>query len=84
MKTDTFPKQVTVSIFSTGKTIITGAETLPEIVFAYKIITEFVNLHAASIKVDRTTTVDTFDFIEGWKITEVVEYFKSVGVKPFE
>jgi len=43
--------QVSVSIFSTGKTIITGAETLREIVFAYKVITDFVNLHADKIKV---------------------------------
>jgi hypothetical protein len=76
--------QVTVSIFSTGKTIITGAETLQEIVFAYKSITEFVNLHADKIKVEPTYCVDTFDFIEGWKITDAVDFFKRVGVAPFE
>jgi len=76
-------KRVTVSIFSTGKTIITGAETLKEIVFAYKTIVDHVNLHAERIKVSPVQTPDTFDFIEGWKITEAVRYLKSVGVKPW-
>jgi hypothetical protein len=31
-------KQVTASVFSTGKVIVTGAETLREIVFAYDIL----------------------------------------------
>ena len=57
---------------------------MQEIVFAYKIITEFVNLHASSIKVEPTRITDTFDFMEGWKITEAVEYFKSIGVLPFD
>ena len=77
-------KRVTVSIFSTGKTIITGAETLKEIVFAYKTIIEHVNLHAKKIKVGKTATSDTFDFIEGWNVNEAVAYFKKQGVKPFE
>ena len=77
-------KQVTVSIFSTGKTIITGAETLKEIVFAYKAITEHVNLHAAQIKVEPTEVKDTFDYIEGWKITDAISFFRSIGIKPFE
>jgi TATA-box binding protein (TBP) (component of TFIID and TFIIIB) len=76
-------KQVTVSMFSTGKTIITGAETLKEIVFAYKMIVDHVNDHSTSIKVGPASFPDTFDFIEGWKITEAVEYFKSVGVEPW-
>ena len=76
-------KQVTVSMFSTGKTIITGAETLEEIVFAYKAIIDHVNLHAAKIKVSKTAVKDVFDFIEGWNVMEAVEYFRKQGVKPF-
>ena len=76
-------KQVTVSMFSTGKTIITGAETLEEIVFAYKAIVTHVNEHASKIKVSKTAVSDVFDFIEGWNVVEAVEYFRKQGVKPF-
>jgi hypothetical protein len=37
-----------------------------------------------SSQVEPTRVKDMFDFIEGWKITEAVEYFKIVGVKPFQ
>ena len=76
-------KQVTVSIFSTGKTIITGAETLKEIVFAYKAICDHVNLHSEKIKVSKSVAKDVFDFIEGWNVVEAVEYFRNKGVQPF-
>ena len=36
-------KEITTSIFSTGKIIITGAETLKEIAFAYNIINNHIN-----------------------------------------
>jgi TATA-box binding protein (TBP) (component of TFIID and TFIIIB) len=36
-------KEITCSIFSTGKIIITGAETLKEIAFAYNIINQHIN-----------------------------------------
>jgi TATA-box binding protein (TBP) (component of TFIID and TFIIIB) len=36
-------KQVTASVFSTGKVIVTGAETLREIVFAYDILNTELN-----------------------------------------
>ena len=36
-------KEITCSIFSTGKIIITGAETLKEIAFAYNIINKHIN-----------------------------------------
>ena len=36
-------KQVTASIFSTGKVIVTGAETLREIVFAYDVLNQEIS-----------------------------------------
>jgi len=76
-------KEVIVSIFGTGKTIITGAETLREIVFAYKTITEFVNVNKASIKVEPVPMKDAFEYMEGWKITDAVAHLRSVGVTPW-
>jgi hypothetical protein len=46
-------KEVTVSIFGTGKVIITGAETLQEIALAYNTIVQHINAHKADIKVSK-------------------------------
>src|SRR6056300_95334 len=42
-------KEITCSIFSTGKIIITGAETLKEIAFAYNIINQHINENPTSV-----------------------------------
>lgn len=46
-------KEVTVSIFGTGKVIITGAETLQEIALAYNTTVQHINAHKEDIKVSK-------------------------------
>ena len=44
-------KQVTASEFSTGKIIITGAETLTVTAYSYNIINQFIMSHLKNIKI---------------------------------
>ena len=60
-------KEITTSIFSTGKVIITGAETLKEIVFAYNIINQHINQNE-KIRVTETQDKDIFNIFLGHKI----------------
>ena len=71
-------KEITSSIFSTGKIIITGAETLKEIVFAYNIINHHINT-CPGIRVSKADVTDTFDTFSGYKIVDVIEKIKSLG-----
>ena len=75
-------KQVTVSIFSTGKIIITGAETLMEIAYAYNIITTNINSNV-KMKVSKTIETDVFNCFMGYKFTDLVPYLKKQGYKPW-
>lgn len=63
-------KQVTASIFSTGKIIVTGAQTLTEIAQAYSILNQ--NLRDPAIYVKTVSTPETFDTILGAKFDEWV------------
>ncbi len=71
-------KEITTSIFSTGKIIITGAETLKEIAFAYNIINQHINEDLA-IRVSPTTETDVFNVFLGYKSDDFVEYVKGLG-----
>lgn len=71
-------KQVTASIFSTGKIIVTGAETLREIALAYEVLNE--KLQKTKIE---ATKEDTFDVIKGSKFDDIVSKLKQEGVKRF-
>jgi len=71
-------KQVTASIFSTGKIIVTGAETLREIALAYEVLNEKLQ----STKLEATKE-DTFDVIKGSKFDDIVRKLKQEGVKRF-
>jgi TATA-box binding protein (TBP) (component of TFIID and TFIIIB) len=62
-------KQVTASIFSTGKIIVTGAQTLDEIAQAYKILNENI---VQEIFVKTVTTPELFDTIMGATFDEWV------------
>lgn len=73
-------KEITTSIFSTGKIIITGAETLKEIVFAYNIINHHIN-ECPSIRVSATEVKDSFDTFSGYNVVDVVEKVQSLGFK---
>jgi len=63
-------KQVTASIFSTGKIIVTGAQTLTEIAQAYSILNQ--NLRDPAIYVKTVNVAETFDTILGAKFDEWV------------
>lgn len=71
-------KEITTSIFSTGKIIITGAETLKEIAFAYNIINQHIN-EEPSIRVSPTEEKDIFDVFLGYKCEPMVEHLKKKG-----
>jgi TATA-box binding protein (TBP) (component of TFIID and TFIIIB) len=71
-------KEITTSIFSTGKIIITGAETLKEIAFAYNIINQHIN-DDPQIRVSPTEETDVFDVFLGHKCEPMVEHLRSKG-----
>jgi TATA-box binding protein (TBP) (component of TFIID and TFIIIB) len=71
-------KQVTASIFSTGKIIVTGAETLREIALAYEVL----NAKLYSTKID-SLPQDSFDVIKGVKFDKLVSHLKHQGVERF-
>jgi TATA-box binding protein (TBP) (component of TFIID and TFIIIB) len=62
-------KQVTASIFSTGKIIVTGAQTLEEIAGAYETIN---NVMTADALVKPVTEPELFDIIMGASFEEWV------------
>ena len=69
-------KRITTSIFSTGKIIITGAETLKEIAFAYNIINHHIN-ECPDIRVSPTQTKDSFDTFMGYNCDDLVRELKK-------
>lgn len=71
-------KQVTASIFSTGKIIVTGAQTLKEIAFAYKILNERLSID--KILIGPSAVRDTFDTVLGYKFSEIVPMLRRRGV----
>lgn len=71
-------KEITCSIFSTGKIIITGAETLKEIAFAYNIINQHINENP-DIRVSRTEDTDVFDIFLGYRCDPFVRHLKNNG-----
>lgn len=71
-------KQVTASVFSTGKIIVTGAETLREIALAYEVL----NAKLQSTKLEATKE-DTFDVIKGSRFDDLVVKLNQQGVKRF-
>ena len=73
-------KEITTSIFSTGKIIITGAETLKEIAFGYNIINQHIN-EEPQIRVSPTEETDVFDVFLGHKCEPMIEHLKKKGFK---
>ena len=76
-------KQVTVSIFSTGKIIVTGAQTLKEIAYAYNIINRHIISDAQSIKVSPSETKETFGIFMGYPMKDLVKHLKQIGYEPW-
>jgi TATA-box binding protein (TBP) (component of TFIID and TFIIIB) len=71
-------KEITTSIFSTGKIIITGAETLKEIAFGYNIINQHIN-EEPQIRVSPTEEKDVFDVFLGHKCEPMIEHLRGKG-----
>lgn len=60
-------KQVTASIFSTGKIIVTGAENLNEIAMAYKTIVSTIEDNYSDVYATDVDKKDVFDDLMGWE-----------------
>jgi len=73
-------KQITVSIFSTGKIIITGAQTLKEIVFAYNIINHVIFENKDTIKTEKIENSELFDIFLGYKIPDFVKFLQNKNI----
>ena len=76
-------KQVTVSIFGSGKIIVTGAETLREIAYAYNVINRHILSKSDEIKVSKSITIDIFDTFLGYNIPLFVQELKGIGFQPW-
>jgi len=70
-------KQVTASIFSTGKIIVTGAQTLDEIAGAYELINNTID---ASILVKPVAEPELFETIMGARFEEWVRVLNKTVV----
>ena len=75
-------KEVTASVFSTGKIIVTGAETLKEIAFAYNILGTHM-MSRAGLKVSKTATLDVFETFMGYSFVDLVPKLNELGIKPW-
>ena len=75
-------KQVTASVFSTGKIIVTGAETLKEIAYAFNILNQHILSHPG-IKVAKTDTQDLFDTFLGYNFDDMVKVLTKKGFRPW-
>jgi len=67
-------KQVTASIFSTGKIIVTGAQTLDEIAHSYEIINRVIT---KDVLVRPVATPELFDTILGARFQEWVDVLRK-------
>ena len=76
-------KQVTASVFSTGKIIVTGAETLKEIAYAYNIINQHILTQEKVIKVEKAAVPDLFNVVMGYKFEDIVTELTAKGFKPW-
>lgn len=73
-------KEVTVSVFSTGKIIITGAETLKEISLAYNFVNEVINSNE-KIRVGPMIVHDKHDYFLGYKMENWVKFLEQNNFK---
>ena len=76
-------KQITASVFSTGKVIVTGAETLKEIAYAYNILNQHILAHADIVKVGKVDNPDAFNTIHGYTFDALIPELYKKGFKPW-
>jgi TATA-box binding protein (TBP) (component of TFIID and TFIIIB) len=70
-------KQLTASIFATGKVILSGAETLKEIALGYSHLVQMVSSGVNVLEQATQNIPDEIKF-QGYKITEWAEYLAKV------
>lgn len=66
-------KQVTISIFSSGSIIITGAQTLQEVLGAYKTIVDTISAQFSHVCVEPSDTKEDFDYFMGYPYSKLYE-----------
>lgn len=71
-------KQITASIFATGKVIITGATTLKEIAFGYNVICSTIEANP-SLVVRDSSKMDVFDKYMGYDATSFIRALREKG-----
>jgi len=74
-------KQITTSIFSTGKIIITGAETLKEVAYGFNVVCRHIERCDDAILVSPTEHKDVFDTYLGYTTGTLVQKLRSMGFK---
>jgi TATA-box binding protein (TBP) (component of TFIID and TFIIIB) len=72
-------KEITTSIFSTGKIIITGAETLKEVAYAYNVVCRHIDRCDGQIRVSATATKDVFNTFLGYTCESLVQKLRTMG-----
>lgn len=73
-------KQVTASIFSTGKIIVTGAQTLEEIARAYQTLNEYLD---KTVRLGPSEKKDDFGTLLGHRFDAWIPMLQAKGVKPW-
>ena len=74
-------KQITTSIFSTGKIIITGCETLKEVAYGYNMVCRHIDRAGDEIRVSPTQSKDVFDTYLGYKCDYLVKKLTDMGFR---
>lgn len=78
-------KEITTSVFGTGKIIITGAETLKEVVYAYNIINDTINdIQGVRVSPCDISKKELFEIFSGYKVDKLVKYLKEKGFKSWK
>tara|TARA_R110002050_G_scaffold131541_2_gene253423 strand:- start:63 stop:902 length:840 start_codon:yes stop_codon:yes gene_type:complete len=75
-------KYITVSVFCTGRVIITGAENLKEIAYTYNIINRHINKNP-NIKVSPSPVIDVYDQFCGYNVNDLIDYISKQGFRPW-
>lgn len=76
-------KEITTSIFSSGKVIITGCETLKEVVYGFNLVCRHID-REPGIRVSPTLTKDVFDTYLGYQCDDFVQKLRSMGFKSWK
>ncbi len=76
-------KEITTSIFSSGKVIITGCETLKEVAYGFNLVCRHID-REPSIRVSPTPTKDVFDTYLGYQTDTLVQKLRDMGFKSWK